>query len=170
MVGLGNPGPKYAQTRHNIGYRVIDALESSPLEGVWLFKPEAVYMNESGRPVSEMMRRKGVGPQEVLVVCDDFSIPLKTLRIRVRGSAGGHNGLNSILESLGTPEIPRLRVGIGPVFLEMDPADFVLKNFGKQEYSAVQQMIGVAAEAIRLAVKNSLEVAMNQYNNKTYES
>jgi peptidyl-tRNA hydrolase, PTH1 family len=170
VVGLGNPGAKYARTRHNIGYRVIDALESSAPEGVRLFKPESVYMNEAGRPVAELMRRNGIQPNELLVICDDFSIPLKTLRIRFGGSFGGHNGLLSIIQSLGTPEIPRLRIGIGPVPEGDDPADFVLKNFSREESAIVEAMVGVGAEAAKTVLKNGLEVAMNQYNNKIYES
>lgn len=164
IVGLGNPDEKYAMTRHNLGYRVIAELAKNPPAGVKLFEPSS-YMNSSGISVSEMMRRNGYHPDEVLVVCDDFSIPLGSLRIRLGGSSGGHNGLDSIIESLGTQEIPRLRVGIGPVPPGQDPAKFVLGPFpGADMRIKVQFMIDAAAEAVRIAITDGFEIAMNRFN------
>jgi len=169
VVGLGNPGEEYENTRHNIGHRVLDLLnqlnKKNPY-GVRLFKPTG-YMNSSGISVSETLRKKGYKPDELLVVCDDFSIPLGTCRIRLGGSSGGHNGLDSIIQSLGTQEIPRLRVGIGPVPLGQDPADFVLKPFrGPDEKAKVNEIIPLVAQMVEVATTRGLEAAMNQYNNK----
>jgi peptidyl-tRNA hydrolase, PTH1 family len=171
IVGLGNPGARYDRTRHNVGYRVIDRLrKGEPLPSVRLLKPETVFMNESGGPVAELARKNGIGPAEILVICDDFSLPLGRLRIRLKGSSGGHNGLNSILTTLGTPAIPRLRVGIGPVPAGEDPADFVLKSFARGEEKAVNAVIEKAAEAARMAVTGGSETAMNTFNQKEGEA
>src|SRR5580765_4263146 len=113
-VGLGNPGKTYTSTRHNLGYRVIDVLEKEKWDAMDLLKPTG-FMNSCGGPVQEEARRNGYSPQDILVICDDFMLPLGSLRLRLSGSSGGHNGLDSILTSLGTPEVPRLRLGIGPV-------------------------------------------------------
>ena len=166
MVGLGNPGTRYGPTRHNVGYRVIEALQASAPPAVRLFKPEAVYMNESGRPVAELARKNGISPAEILVVCDDFAIALNQLRLRLKGSSGGHNGLNSILEVLGTLQVPRLRVGIGPVPEGEDPADFVLKPFARQEAEPVKKAIEKAAEAVRVSIAEGFDAAMNKFNQK----
>ena len=99
-------------------------------------------------------------------MCDDFSIPLGSLRIRLKGSSGGHNGLDSILQSLGTLDVPRLRVGIGPVQEGEDPADFVLEVFKSKEKAMVEEMIQKAAEAVRVSVLEGLETAMNRFNQK----
>ena len=171
LVGLGNPGSRYDPTRHNVGYRVIDRLrERETLPGVRLLKPDSVFMNESGGPVAELARKNGITPAEILVICDDFSIPLGQLRIRLKGSSGGHNGLNSILTTLGTKDVPRLRVGIGPVPEGQDPADFVLKSFTRAESAALTNIIEKATQAVRMAVTGGAEVAMNTFNQKGGET
>jgi len=170
IVGLGNPGTRYHPTRHNVGYRVIDVLKVNPPAGVRLLKPESVFMNESGHPVAELARKNGISAAELLVVCDDFAIPLGQLRIRSKGSSGGHNGLNSIIQTMGTADIPRLRVGIGPVPDGEDPANFVLKSFAKKEADAVDAVIQRAAEATRVVIAEGLEPAMNKFNQKNGES
>jgi PTH1 family peptidyl-tRNA hydrolase len=164
-VGLGNPGKRYAATRHNLGRRVVEVLEEEKPDGVSLLKPD-VFMNSSGGPAAEMARQKGISTAELLVVCDDFSIPLGTLRIRLKGSSGGHNGLDSVLQAFGTQDVPRLRMGVGPVPVEEDPADFVLKSFRSGERTAVQEMISRAVEAVRMMVREGVEPAMNQFNKK----
>jgi len=163
VAGLGNPGAPYAGTRHNVGYRVVDLLKEAPPAGVRLFKP-ASFMNTSGVPIGELARRNGIAPAELLVVCDDFSLPLGRLRIRREGSAGGHHGLESILEVFATRQVPRLRVGIGPVPEGKDPADFVLENFKSPERKSIETMIEAAAQAVRLAAAEGLEKAMNRFN------
>lgn len=167
VVGLGNPDKKYANTRHNVGYRVIDILKEKPIPGVRFFKPKE-YMNSSGVSVAEMARKNGYNPQEILVVCDDFSIPLGQIRIRRDGSSGGHNGLNSIIESLNTEQVPRLRVGIGPVPLLKDPADYVLEPFsrGDEDLKASVLLQAVGEIVVPVAVTEGLDTAMNRFNNK----
>jgi len=167
LVGLGYPGSRYDPTRHNVGYRVIDRLrEGEPLPSVRLLKPDSVFMNESGGPVAELARKNGIQPEEILVICDDFTLPLGQLRLRLKGSSGGHNGLNSILTVLGTQNVPRLRVGIGPVPEGLDPADFVLKPFSRAEQPDVDAVIDKAVEAARMAVTGGSESAMTKFNQK----
>lgn len=169
VVGLGNPGKGYEATRHNVGYRVLDALKKNPPAGVHLFKPTG-FMNTSGVSVAEKMRHMGCLPQDLMVVCDDFALPLGALRLRLKGSSGGHNGLDSILEILGTLDVPRLRVGIGPVPPGDDPAEFVLAPFPKKENSQIHEMVEQAAEAVRLAISEGIEAAMNRFNQKPVQS
>ncbi len=163
VVGLGNPGRKYESTRHNVGRRVLNWLEENPLPGVTLMTPD-VFMNSSGTPVAEKASKKGLKPEEILVVCDDFMLPLTKLRFRKGGSSGGHNGLDSILNTLQTKDVPRLRIGIGPVPPGEDPADFVLKPFRPAERVEIEHVIVKAANAVIVAIKEGLDVAMNQYN------
>ena len=165
VVGLGNPGKSYAPTRHNIGRRVVESLEDDKPQGIMLFNPE-VFMNTSGVPVAQLARKKGIAPDEVLVVSDDFELPLGQLRLRLKGSSGGHNGLASVLENFGTQDVPRLRVGIGPVPEAQDPAEFVLKPFASGERKAVDDAIVLAAQAVRVVVMEGMEPAMNQFNRK----
>ena len=165
VVGLGNPGKAYVGTRHNIGYRVIDILESEKWDRMDLFKPSG-FMNTSGGPVQEQARRNGFAPHEVLVICDDFTLPIGSLRLRVGGSSGGHNGLDSILQAFGTQSIPRLRVGIGPVPPQEDPADFVLKTFRGEEKVLIDEMVGRAAEAVKVIADKGWDTAMNQFNKR----
>ena len=162
VVGLGNPGKSYQSTRHNVGARIVDALEKNP-SGLFLFTPPA-FMNACGGPTAEAARQRGVGPEQVLVVCDDFALPLGALRIRSKGSSGGHHGLESILQAFGTSGIPRLRVGIGPVPPEEDPAELVLADFTREEEGKMETMIQRAAEAIGVTAVRGLEAAMNAYN------
>src|SRR5207244_1138471 len=127
----------------------------------------SVFMNSVGGPVAEVARKKGYSAEDLLVICDDFSIPLPKLRLRLKGSSGGHNGLNSILESFGTQAIPRLRLGIGPVPLKEDPADFVLELFQKEEQFTVNHLIVRAADAVQDIVRYGFEYGMNHYNTET---
>jgi PTH1 family peptidyl-tRNA hydrolase len=170
IVGLGNPGPNYAGTRHNIGVEVVQKLSLSGFDGVEFYKPQSpFFMNETGQPVARIVRYRGWNPEQILVICDDFSISLGQLRLRLKGSSGGHNGLNSIINVLGTPTIPRLRVGIGPVPEGMDPADFVLKPFSRAEQATVEAVIEKAALAARCVVTEGFEKAMMMFNQKEGE-
>lgn len=185
VVGLGNPGPRYEGTRHNVGFAAVDLFaaadaraswSSAPAgEGVlarvdlgegrrlWAAKPHT-FMNASGTMVAALARYLKVRPQELLVVSDDFSLPLGRVRLRLRGSSGGQKGLGSILESLGSQEVPRLRLGIGPVPERVDPAAFVLGRFAPAEREEAGLMAARAAEAIHAACVDGLEAAMNRYN------
>ena len=165
VVGLGNPGKAYATTRHNIGRRVVEFLQKDKPSGVQLYVTD-VFMNTSGVPVAQLVRKKGLSPENLLVVSDDFELPLGRLRFRPKGSSGGHNGLKSILENLGTEDVPRLRVGIGPVPPDEDPADFVLKPFTSSEKKRALEAVTQAAEAVRVAADSGIESAMNQFNRR----
>ena len=167
VVGLGNPGKKYENTRHNVGYGVIDFFKSDktpamrPPTGLRLYKPEGV-MNECGRSVANLVQREGYAGHEILVVCDDFALPLGTIRIRPGGSSGGHNGLQSIIDELRTEGFPRLRIGVG--FPDKDPTLFVLEPFRHDEILTISLMKATASEAIIVAVRDGLQRAMNEFN------
>lgn len=165
VIGLGNPGPEYDKTRHNIGKRVVEVLRSygeHPL-GVRFFFTDG-YMNTSGSEVALYARKNGIRPEQLLVVYDDFEIPLGRLRVRPEGSHGGHNGMKSILENLGTASIPRVRIGIGPVPDGVDPADFVLKRFSPAEEKQLETVMETARTAIEDCISEGVESAMNKYN------
>ena len=178
VAGLGNPGPEYDGTRHNIGFAVLDRLAAdsglawsrSTAWGAWsaklndtrLVKP-GTFMNRSGQPVRAVSDFYKIAPEEVLVVLDDFSLPLGRLRIRLEGSSGGHNGLESILEQFGTEAIPRLRVGIGTA-PEEGARDYVLTPFFDEEKPLVDETVSRAGEAIKCAIDNGVLSAMNTFN------
>ncbi len=165
IVGLGNPGADYERTRHNIGKRVIEKIRSCSAHpaGIQFFTTEG-FMNTSGVEVSRFMAYKNIQPQEVLVVSDDFELPLGRMRIRLGGSDGGHNGLKSVIEHLKTQDVPRLRIGIGPVPEGLDPAQFVLKKFSKVEEKQLEGVIDKVEKAIDQCVAEGIEPAMNQFN------
>jgi len=184
IVGLGNPGRRYRGTRHNVGWEVIARLADragirvNEDEGfaevgrgmigdrrVLLARP-FTYMNVSGEAVRDLRRRHRVRPEDILIIVDDIDLPLGRLRLRAAGSAGGHNGLKSVIEALGTTGFPRLRVGIGRPPLGTDPADFVLTRFTADEAPAVQVSIERAADAVELAVTEGLNAAMNRFNTR----
>lgn len=182
VVGLGNPGRRYQGTRHNAGFLVVEELRrragspdeteragamrsAAPLgdREVVLLRP-VEYMNRSGGPMKAAMSRSGIQPDEVLVVSDDFWLSFGTLRLRRSGSHGGHNGLRSIFESLGTNEVPRLRVGIGPAPEGADQAEFVLEPFTRAERAGLDEVIGRAADCVETVAREGLQSAMNRYN------
>ena len=182
IVGLGNPGPEYENTRHNVGFRVVDELASRQHEtfargptqaliarvrtlgsGAMLAKP-LTFMNLSGRAVAELCRYFRIEVVDLLVVTDDVNLPLGRLRARGRGSAGGHNGLASVHASLGTTEYARLRVGVGRGDQRRDLADHVLSRFMREEETAVTEMVGRAADAVETFVTEGLDRMMNRYN------
>lgn len=182
VVGLGNPGPQYARTRHNLGFMVVDRLaqvrglhfdrkQSESLvavgqidhEPVVLAKPQT-FMNQSGRAVAALVRRYHVALRDLLVVYDDLDLPLGTLRLRERGSPGTHNGMRSVVESLCTREFPRLRLGIGPLPPGVDPVDYVLSPFRPEEQAIIQQAIDLATDAVATWILEGPVVAMNRYN------
>jgi peptidyl-tRNA hydrolase, PTH1 family len=178
VAGLGNPGADYALTRHNIGFMVVDLLAHEAgwkweKSGKWdaatarlgdamLVKP-ASYMNRSGHPLHAIAQFFKVPSQEILVVLDDFSLPLGRLRIRQSGGPGGHNGLESVIVQFATEEIPRLRVGIGPAPAE-GSRDYVLSNFFEEEKPLVRSTIERAAAAVKCAVDKGVVSAMNTFN------
>ncbi len=177
LVGLGNPGREYRETRHNVGFMILDHLaareraEFRP-EKSWqaevaragdllLCKP-LTYMNLSGQSVRPLSQFYKIEPAQMLVILDDMALPLGKLRLRPDGSAGGHNGLKSIIEHFGTPAVPRLRVGIGSA--ERDAVDHVLGRFALEEKASLEQSLARAIEAIDCARTRGLAAAMNAYN------
>ncbi len=178
IVGLGNPGPEYSGTRHNIGFEVVDRLaaewslawqHSKSWHALWakgdkaiLVKPTS-YMNRSGEPVQAVAHFYKIEPSEILVVLDDMALPLGRLRARPDGGTAGHNGLESVIVQFGTEEIPRLRVGIGAAPVE-GATDYVLGRFFEEERPLVEKTIGRAVDAVKCAIDNGLLSAMNQFN------
>ena len=185
VVGLGNPGQTYRDTRHNVGFRVIQVLAErhqapmqrrlvSPRDGrpagvcgeyaeqgetVQLLMP-LTMMNESG----EALRVAGIAPGQLLLVCDDVNLPLGTIRLRPDGGAGGHHGLESCVEALGTEQVARLRIGVGVTALPPDLSDFVLSPFDTEERPVAMRAIEQAAEACEVWTREGVDVAMNRYN------
>ena len=178
VAGLGNPGPEYAQTRHNIGFLVVDRL-ATQLGSTWerstkwdaltakagdvfLTKPVS-FMNRSGHPLLAIAQFYKIEPRQILVVLDDLALPLGRIRVRPDGGSGGHNGLDSIIAQFGTEEIPRLRIGIGAPPAE-GSVDYVLGRFFEEERPLVGSTIERAAEAVKWAIDNGLVSAMNTFN------
>jgi PTH1 family peptidyl-tRNA hydrolase len=183
VVGLGNPGSKYRNTRHNIGFDVIDRLASrfaadagrlkfegeisscQLADGKLLLVRPMTYMNLSGRCVAAISKFYKIDPeQSLIVVCDDISLPLGKLRIRQKGSAGGQKGLNSILQSLGTQQVARLRIGVGQPPSGWDAADYVLGKFRTAETPLAEEAVTTACEAVETWLKADLQTCMNQFN------
>jgi len=180
IIGLGNPGPDYESTRHNVGFRAADALAAAhsmrlltrrakSLVGAGLIEASEVvvakpqtFMNNSGRAAAALLETYGSGLDELLVVCDDFHLDLGVLRARRGGSSGGQKGLESIIATLGTGNFARLRIGIGP--LKGDPVDFVLTKFKKREEAVVAEAIDKAAGACAVWVSEGIEACMNAFN------
>jgi PTH1 family peptidyl-tRNA hydrolase len=178
VVGLGNPGSEYERTRHNVGFRLVDRLvgEADPFwkdfkglgvaakwGDVWVAKP-MTFMNESGQFVRAFAGYHNIPVSEMLVVYDELALPLGKVRLRKKGSSGGQKGMKSIIAHMGTEEVPRLRLGVGPQPERMDSADFVLSRFKPSEEKDLEEGLSRAAEAVRLARDESVEAAMNLFN------
>lgn len=181
VVGLGNPGPQYAKTRHNVGFMVADVLAgrmgssfkvhkrsgaevaTGRLGGraVVLAKPR-VYMNESGRQIGPLAKFYSVGAGEVVVIHDELDIDFGKVRLKVGGGEGGHNGLRSVANALGSKDFQRVRIGIGRPPGRKDPAAFVLEPFSATERDAVPTLCELAADATEMLVSDGLEAAQNQ--------
>lgn len=182
-VFLGNPGPRYEGTRHNAGFMAGDALAKAKGaainkvrfraltatvdvggEKLMLMKPQT-YMNLSGEAVSQAVKFYRIPPEHVIVVSDEVSLPIGKLRVRTKGSAGGHNGLKSIIACLGTEEFPRIRIGVGaPPHPDYDMADWVLSTFRNQDAEDMAKAAARAAEAVECYIRSGPERAMNLYN------
>jgi PTH1 family peptidyl-tRNA hydrolase len=181
VIGLGNPGRQYAGTRHNVGFDVIDYLASGPGVGptkaafqsevaefteggekVLLVKPQT-YMNLSGRAVRAVADFYKLAPADLLVVCDDFNLPLGKLRVRTKGSHGGQNGLRNIQEQLGTDEYARMRVGVGQPG-SGDAVDHVLSRFKPGERAVVEDAVAAAAAGVLVWLRQGTEACMNRVN------
>lgn len=182
IVGLGNPGKKYQETRHNVGFRTLEQLGRRWGDGRvrGQFQGETMdaridaekavllcpltYMNKSGQSVLAARDFFKIEHDDLLIICDDFNLPLGKLRLRAKGSSGGQKGLADIIRRLGTEEIPRLRIGIGPPPDGWDVADYVLSKFDKEEEAEMELTLGRAADAVEIWLRDGTETAMNQFN------
>ena len=184
IVGLGNPGPEYELTPHNLGFLTIDRLATE--HGIRVTRPEAnsllgegvigghkvalakplSFMNLSGGPVRKLLEKTGVELGRLLVIYDELALPWAELRIRERGSAGGHHGVESIIEALKTNEFMRLRLGIHPGRRVEDGGAFVLRRFRPRELKELDELIGRAADAVKLILSDGAAKAMTVYNRR----
>lgn len=181
IVGLGNPGRKYKNNRHNIGFMVVNQLSErmsikitrvqqkalcgdGSLNGhrLYLAKPQT-FMNRSGESVGALVRYYGIESPDILVIYDEIDLPLATLRLRERGGSGGHNGMKSIINHIGQ-DFPRLRIGVGRPPGIMDPAAYVLRDFEATEKAIVEETINQAVSAVEAFVLVGLEAAMTRFN------
>lgn len=182
LVGLGNPGPAYHNTRHNVGFEVLETLarragspgrrqrfqgevaqatvRGTPVLLLW----PLTWMNLSGSSVLATRDFYKIPDSDMIVVCDDFNLPLDTIRLRPAGSAGGQNGLADVLSRLGTPTIPRLRLGVGPLPAGWKTADYVLGKFSRQDRERVEVMVERAADAAEEWAALGIQAAMNKHN------
>ena len=182
IVGLGNPGAAYERTRHNLGFMLIDRLANdaqtqvkreecraligrAEIEGfnVELAKPQT-FMNLSGESVTCLVKKPGRSFERLIVISDDMALPLGKIRLRMKGSHGGQNGLRSIIDCLKTVDFIRLRIGIAPKHPVRNMSDFVLDKFSKSEMDTVEKVLEYAANAIRAVVKDGVGKAMAEYN------
>ena len=180
IVGLGNPGPRYQYTRHNIGFMAVDGLarrldteiKNIKFKSLYtkkgdliLVKPQT-FMNLSGEAVVPFLNYFKLEPQDLMVVYDDMDLPLGQIRIRPKGSGGGHNGMGSIIKLLGRDDFPRLRIGIGRPNPMQSNADYVLRIFEKDEMPSVTEALIKAVDALETWVNDGLDTAMNKYNQR----
>lgn len=187
IAGLGNPTKEYDKTRHNVGFEVIDRLADrydidvserkhrafcgkGMIEGqkVLLVKPQT-FMNLSGESLRSVVDYYKVTPEELVVIYDDISLPPGQLRIRLKGSAGGHNGIKNIIAHLGTQEFPRIKVGVGAKPPRMDLKDYVLSRFSKGEQELMDKAFQEAAQAVAMMIGEGADRAMNHFNTKKKE-
>lgn len=189
IVGLGNPGGKYENTRHNVGFLAVDRLSKvwqislsetkkfhgffgegmSPAGKIRLLKP-TTYMNLSGQSIRAAIDWYKIPPESVMVIYDDMDLPVGRLRLRLSGSAGGQNGMKSAIAHLGTQNFPRLRIGIGSAKAnEKDAVSHVLGTFAPDEKSAIDEVLDLTVNAVELSLKQGVEKAMSLYNNRMVE-
>ena len=190
IVGLGNPEPKYDKTRHNIGFDAVDALartwqiswsENRRFQGLFgegrgprgdkvlLLKP-LTYMNRSGQAIRAVTDWYKLSPESVLIVYDDMDLAVGRLRLRLSGSAGGHNGMKSAIAHLGTQNFPRLRIGIGKSSIDKDTVSHVLGKFSPQETQIMSEVLQLVVDAVELGLKQGFEKAMSLYNSRSIET
>jgi len=184
IIGLGNPGRKYERTRHNAGFLAVDQIARDLRfslsqekyhafigkcrigdEDALVAKPQT-FMNESGRSVGAVLRYTYAKPADLIVVHDELDLPLGTVRVKTGGGHGGHNGLRSIIEHIGTPDFIRIRVGVGRPAPGRDAADYVLSPFTAEERQAADEAVVKAADAVKAVIRDGLTKAMNDCNRK----
>jgi PTH1 family peptidyl-tRNA hydrolase len=182
IVGLGNPGPEYAKTRHNLGFMLVDLLadqtgtqvkrdECRSLVGQTLIEGERfelvkpqTYMNLSGEAVSCLLKKEPRSVERLIVISDDLALPFGSIRLRPRGSHGGQNGLRSIIDRLGTNEFVRLRIGIMPEHPISNTKNFVLERFSKTEAPEVENILAKAVDAVKTVIRDGIDRAMAEFN------
>ncbi len=185
IIGLGNPGAEYVDTRHNIGFRIADEVARKARISIDLHKWNAwsgwgsyrsrrvgvakpdTFMNLSGEAIAKIVRKNDIDLKDVLVILDDVHLPFGTVRIRPKGGSGGHNGLESIIDEIGHGSFARLRFGIGGDFERGDQSDYVLGNFSDDEEKELAALIDAAAKAALTFVASGVSVAMNRYNSSS---
>lgn len=185
IAGLGNPGTEYEGTRHNVGFAFIEKLLAK-LPGNWekihafnsyywkgtyagqrlILQTPLTFMNLSGNAVAGLAKAEQIAPGQIMIVHDDMDLEPGRIRIRANGSSGGHNGIKSVIEQLGTQNFPRLRIGIGKMANGHGSADFVLAKFEPEEQRLMDQVLAMAVDSVILTMRRSLQMAMAQYNNK----
>jgi PTH1 family peptidyl-tRNA hydrolase len=184
VIGLGNPGPMYAKTRHNIGFMVVDrlvqhyrlidhqtrinaAIASGEITGtpVWVAKPMA-YMNRSGPPVGDMIRAYGFQREDMVVIHDDIDLAYERLKIKEKGGDGGHNGLRSLIDTLGSDEFVRVRMGVGRPEADIGVVDYVLGEFDARQRQTLEHFLSQALEAALVILCQGAKEAMNRFNRK----
>ena len=184
VVGLGNPGPEYEFTNHNLGFLTIDRLaawhnirvtrpEANALAGagsiagkpVVLAKPQA-YMNLSGPPVKQLMARYEVPVDRLLIVYDELDLPWTAVRVRPKGSAGGHHGIESVIKSVGSSDFPRIRMGISPGEKVRNGAEFVLRRFSKAQMQDLDELLDHTARAVESLIAEGVETSMTKFNRR----
>ncbi|KUK30979.1 MAG: Peptidyl-tRNA hydrolase [Thermoanaerobacterales bacterium 50_218] len=184
ICGLGNPGPRYQNTRHNVGYQVVAriakdrgvcwenyrglaeiAVTDFGGEKVLLARP-LTFMNLSGKAVLPLVKDTGISLSDLLVVYDDMDLPLGTIRARARGSSGGHRGVQSVIDHLGSSDFPRIRIGIGRPPAGVDAATYVLSPFQQEEEELLEEVLEKAVAAAAIWVEKGIDVVMNQFNRK----
>lgn len=185
VVGLGNPGKDYEKTKHNVGFWCIETLQDKlnahrpykkwqalvteakvAQEEVYLLRPQT-YMNLSGQSVREAVRAIGIEPdRDLLLIYDDLDLPVGSIRLREKGSAGGHNGVKSVLQHLGNNLFPRIRIGIGRPPFDITVVDYVLSPFRKDDRELVRQSVEFAAEAVRASCEQPFASVMNKFNSR----
>ena len=180
IIGLGNPGKKYSTTRHNVGFAVIDNFAEdeslkwreykdraliSGCSDFLIMKP-TLFMNRSGEAIIPLIKKYELDFEDIIVISDDMDLSLGSIRLRKGGSSGGHNGVQSVIETLGTDEFCRLRIGIGRPPENTDPVDFVLSNFTKKESEDLRPVLSRAADAVSVFIDSGLQKTMNLFNRK----
>ncbi|MBI4655319.1 MAG: aminoacyl-tRNA hydrolase [Elusimicrobia bacterium] len=191
VSGLGNPGKKYAMTRHNLGFLLVDLIKQksdakaswksweglgdysgvrvSDSKKIFLLKP-MTYMNDSGRMLASFLEFHKILPESALVCYDDTALDFGRIRIRKEGSSGGHKGMKSVIDFLGTRDVPRIRIGIGPKPARVDSKDYVLEKFMPEQKNAVPRILEKCAEAVVCALEKGIDAAMNIYNHGDFSA
>jgi PTH1 family peptidyl-tRNA hydrolase len=182
VAGLGNPGERYAKTRHNAGFMVVDALARDNKTAKWALECDSLtisvemggnqvllakpmtYMNLSGRAVKALLDKYALGREALIVVLDDLNLPYGRIRIREKGSGGGHHGLESVIAELDSDEFARIRIGIGEESLPEDKAEFVLSDFPRGRELEVEEIISRAGDAVRTILSEGVSKAMSAFN------